>query len=927
MTKDIGQFLGGMVGDVIDMDVGHSGKCSGEFLRVRINLDVTKPLRSCLRVDVMGDGNETIMLLQYERLPNHCFQCGHLGHSTRECSDAADKGDKESRWRMFPTRSDANWRNYDNYGGNGFEKINDGNKEESIYGNNMELEWGSHWRNVLNDDRLVTDGVDEVRNIRRDSSKNINTGIAKDGFIFNSEQVDEADQGSQPRVLAGENLGKTDGGAKRWKRLACGGVPEGVLVAASSLGKRTIESEVELDKSEREENGAKKSMSISEGVDFNTRISAARISPADRTRMEFLRIRLGFSSKLVVESLEISGGLCLLWKDEVSVDLLSYSQFRIDLKIQSHMSMVWLLTGFYGNSETVQRCHSWTLLKRIRGMSQISWLYDLGFRALTYTWCNKRRNGDMVQKQLDCWVGYFNWQQHFSNSIVRHLEYWNSDHRLISVEVLSAMDCAVDNKIRCVRRFHFEACWIDRDGCRDLIKRLWVPSGQKFLMGRVVCDVQRCTKQLSVWNCKNRAAIRATINEHQEKLRRATSFIRLGAWQMDLEGVIVGYFTDLFKSEEPPDGDMAEVLGCFPNRLSQRSRDFLDNSFTEEEVSLKCLNEVASLKRVNDTLICLIPKVKMVERATNFRPISLCNVLYKIVAKCLANKLRLVLGEVVSEAQIGEGLSDLLDAAVRQNVYKGFKSNKSFVEVEKADRGSHLWKSIYWGHGLVDCGYRWRIGGGSSVSIYKDKWLPRPVTFKVISPCVRTDLKFVSQLKSASGAWNDVLIREVFLEDDVTSTLSIPTSRGTAKGGWGWVMGRDTRWNPPREGIYKINCDASVDAKNELVGLGLVIRNHLGEVMATGAYWLKENFSPKITEAIAVLYGINLDVDTSLHPFMVETDALGGVHLVNEGSPSLTDIGLVIGDILTRLKEVDHGRLLLSLGMRIMSHITCLNWP
>ncbi|PNY01074.1 cysteine-rich receptor-like protein kinase, partial [Trifolium pratense] len=54
---------------------------------------------------------------------------------------------------------------------------------------------------------------------------------------------------------------------------------------------------------------------------------------------------------------------------------------------------------------------------------------------------------------------------------------------------------------------------------------------------------------------------------------------------------------------------------------------------------------------MNSTFIALIPKVDSPQRLNDFRPISLVGCLYKILAKVLANRLRLVIGSVISEAQ------------------------------------------------------------------------------------------------------------------------------------------------------------------------------------------------------------------------------------------------------------------------------------
>lgn len=54
---------------------------------------------------------------------------------------------------------------------------------------------------------------------------------------------------------------------------------------------------------------------------------------------------------------------------------------------------------------------------------------------------------------------------------------------------------------------------------------------------------------------------------------------------------------------------------------------------------------------INKTNIALIPKVKDPIRAVEFRPIALCNVLYKLVSKAIVMRLKAFLLDIVSENQ------------------------------------------------------------------------------------------------------------------------------------------------------------------------------------------------------------------------------------------------------------------------------------
>jgi hypothetical protein len=153
--------------------------------------------------------------------------------------------------------------------------------------------------------------------------------------------------------------------------------------------------------------------------------------------------------------------------------------------------------------------------------------------------------------------------------------------------------------------------------------------------------------------------------------------------QAKIENAFVVYFSKLFTKGTL--GDIATCLQPIDNRVSASMNADLLREFSREEIEaalfqmglykalgpdglnacffqtnwptmreevchviLEILNSGVIPEELNLTHITLIPKNKNPISVIDFRPISLCNVLYKLISKVLANRLKKVLPTIIT---------------------------------------------------------------------------------------------------------------------------------------------------------------------------------------------------------------------------------------------------------------------------------------
>uniref|UniRef100_A0A2N9I4W7 Reverse transcriptase domain-containing protein n=1 Tax=Fagus sylvatica TaxID=28930 RepID=A0A2N9I4W7_FAGSY len=370
----------------------------------------------------------------------------------------------------------------------------------------------------------------------------------------------------------------------------------------------------------------------------------------------------------------------------------SYSKSHIDGEIIDGNEVVWRFSGFYGDPVIVNRIRSWQLLRCLHSQSSTPWL-DRG--VCSKAWLDLHPNARIkhvsmaTSDHLALILDTLGSNQGFTRRKTRFRfeQAWVKDPAYEGV-VTDAWTTGVEGtRMFCVLLQHCEEnLEVDqnREKANQLRRELNTQLEEEELYWQQrsrVCWLKEGDKNMKFFH--------AFANQ-----RRRTNEITMlrdnhGAQitgEAGLEHVCNEYFRNIFTTSNP--GNIDVVVNAMDQVVSQDMNDSLLFPITEEEVKialfqmnpskapgpdgmsalffqkywhvigtditsavLDCISSRKLLKSVNYMHIALIPKVANPESMGQFRPISLCNVLYKLVSKVLVNRLKQVLSKIISDSQ------------------------------------------------------------------------------------------------------------------------------------------------------------------------------------------------------------------------------------------------------------------------------------
>jgi hypothetical protein len=121
----------------------------------------------------------------------------------------------------------------------------------------------------------------------------------------------------------------------------------------------------------------------------------------------------------------------------------------------------------------------------------------------------------------------------------------------------------------------------------------------------------------------------------------------------------------------------------------------------------------------------------------------------------------------------------------------------NFMEACLSKRPSYVWRSIWNSQKLLAMGLAWKVGDGSKISIWQDKWVRMGTGFIYTSVRILLhDAKVSALLDKDTNRWDTELVQQIFVAEEAESICGMAVSPRS---------GEDRRvWTGTHNGIFSV---------------------------------------------------------------------------------------------------------------------------
>ena len=113
-----------------------------------------------------------------------------------------------------------------------------------------------------------------------------------------------------------------------------------------------------------------------------------------------------------------------------------------------------------------------------------------------------------------------------------------------------------------------------------------------------------------------------------------------------------------------------------------------------------------------------------------------------------------------------------------------------------------------------------------------------------------------------------------------------------------WSNGNGgTMWRAPPTGFMKINFDGAVFDDANMSGVGVVIRDCYGEVLAYCSDKISHAYEAEVTEALAAQKALSFAQELGFQNVILEGDELGLIQALKSQEQNLCPLGLLVEDV------------------------------